>query len=141
MKNVSQLTNFVQNKLDEYTETTTRTADVGIVLQVGDGIARIFGLENVASGELLEFEDQTIGIALNLETSNVGAVLMGTGRKIKQGSTVRATGKIAQVPVGPDILGRVVDALVNPLDGKGPIGSTTFNRITSSWYYYSSICL
>jgi F-type H+-transporting ATPase subunit alpha len=131
MKNVSQLTNFVQNKLDEYTETTTRTADVGIVLQVGDGIARIFGLENVASGELLEFEDQTIGIALNLETSNVGAVLMGTGRKIKQGSTVRATGKIAQVPVGPDILGRVVDALVNPLDGKGPIGSTETRLIES----------
>ena len=77
MKNVSQLTNFVENKLNEYTETTTRTADVGIVLQVGDGIARIYGLENVASGELLEFEDQTVGIALNLETSNVGAVLMG----------------------------------------------------------------
>ena len=76
MKNVSQLTNFVENKLNEYTETTTRTADVGVVLQVGDGIARIFGLENVACGELLEFEDQTIGIALNLETSNVGAVLM-----------------------------------------------------------------
>jgi len=124
MKNVSQLTNFVQNKLNEYTETTTRTADVGIVLQVGDGIARIFGLENVASGELLEFEDQTIGIALNLETSNVGAVLMGTGRNIQQGSTVRATGKIAQIPVGPDILGRVVDALVTPIDGKGAILST-----------------
>ncbi len=131
MKNVSQLTNFVQNKLDEYTETTTRTADVGIVLQVGDGIARIFGLENVASGELLEFEDQTIGIALNLETSNVGAVLMGTGRKIKQGSTVRATGRIAQIPVGGDILGRVVDALVNPIDGKGPIGSTETRLIES----------
>jgi F-type H+-transporting ATPase subunit alpha len=131
MKNVSQLTNFVQNKLNEYTETTTRTADVGIVLQVGDGIARIFGLENVASGELLEFEDQTIGIALNLETSNVGAVLMGTGRNIQQGSTVRATGKIAQVPVGPDILGRVVDALVNPIDGKGAILSTDTRLIES----------
>jgi len=76
MKNVSQLTNFVQNKLNEYTQVTARIADVGIVLQVGDGIARIFGLENVACGELLEFEDQTVGIALNLETSNVGAVLM-----------------------------------------------------------------
>lgn len=121
MKNVSQLTNFVQNKLNEYTETTTRTADVGVVLQVGDGIARIYGLENVAAGELLEFEDQTIGIALNLETSNVGAVLMGTGRAIKQGSTVKATGRIAQVPVGEDLLGRVVDALVNPIDGKGAV--------------------
>jgi F-type H+-transporting ATPase subunit alpha len=131
MKNVSQLTNFVQNKLNEYTQTTTRTADVGIVLQVGDGIARIFGLENVASGELLEFEDQTIGIALNLETSNVGAVLMGTGRNIKQGSSVRATGKIAQISVGPDLLGRVVDALVNPIDGKGTIVSTETRLIES----------
>jgi F-type H+-transporting ATPase subunit alpha len=131
MKNVSQLTNFVQNKLNEYTQTTTRTADVGIVLQVGDGIARIYGLENVASGELLEFEDQTVGIALNLETSNVGAVLMGTGRNIKQGSTVKATGKIAQIPVGPDILGRVVDALVNPIDGKGSISSTETRLIES----------
>jgi len=131
MKNVSQLTNFVQNKLNEYTQTTTRTADVGIVLQVGDGIARIYGLENVASGELLEFEDQTVGIALNLETSNVGAVLMGTGRNIKQGSTVKATGKIAQIPVGPDLLGRVVDALVTPIDGKGNIASAETRLIES----------
>ena len=121
MKNVSQLTNFVENKLNEYTETTTRTADVGIVLQVGDGIARIYGLENVASGELLEFEDQTVGIALNLETSNVGAVLMGAGSGIKQGSSVRATGKISQINVGDEDLGRVVDDLVNTLDGKGAI--------------------
>ena len=131
MKNVSQLTNFVQNKLNEYTQTTTRTADVGIVLQVGDGIARIYGLENVAAGELLEFEDLTIGIALNLETSNVGAVLMGTGRAIKQGSTVRATGKIAQVAVGEDLLGRVVDALVTPIDGKGTLSLTETRLIES----------
>ena len=131
MKNVSQLTNFVENKLNEYTQTTTRTADVGIVLQVGDGIARIYGLENVASGELIEFEDQTIGIALNLETSNVGAVLMGTGRNIMQGSTVKATGKIAQISVGDDLLGRVVDALVQPIDGKGTITSTDTRLIES----------
>ena len=131
MKNISQLTNFVQLKLNEYSQTTTRTADVGIVLQVGDGIARIYGLENVASGELLEFEDQTIGIALNLETSNVGAVLMGTGRNIKQGSTVKATGKIAQIPVGDDLLGRIVDALVNPIDGKGSISSSESRLIES----------
>jgi len=131
MKNVSQLTNFVQNKLNEYTQTTTRTADVGIVLQVGDGIARIYGLENVASGELLEFEDQTVGIALNLETTNVGAVLMGTGRNIKQGSSVRATGKIAQIPVGPDLLGRVVSALVVPIDGKGAIVCTESRLLES----------
>jgi F-type H+-transporting ATPase subunit alpha len=131
MKNVSQLTNFVKNKLSEYNQATTRTADVGIVLQVGDGIARIYGLENVASGELLEFEDQTIGIALNLETNNVGAVLMGTGRNIKQGSTVRATGKIAQIPVGEDLLGRIVDPLVYPIDGKGSIVTTETRLIES----------
>ena len=131
MKQISQLTNFVQLKLNEYSQTTTRTADVGIVLQVGDGIARIYGLENVASGELLEFEDQTIGIALNLETSNVGAVLMGTGRNIKQGSTVKATGKIAQIPVGDDLLGRIVDALVVPIDGKGSLTSSETRLIES----------
>ena len=95
-----------------------------IGLTNNNGIARIYGLENVASGELLEFEDQTIGIALNLEASNVGAVLMGAGRNIQQGSKVRATGKIAQIPVGEDLLGRVVDALVNPIDGSGIITST-----------------
>lgn len=131
MKNVSQLTNFVENKLNEYNQVVARINDVGIVLQVGDGIARIYGLENVASGELIEFEDQTIGIALNLETNNVGAVLMGSGRYIKQGSTVRATGKIAQVPVGDELLGRVVDALVNPIDGGGTI-STTESRLIES---------
>ena len=131
MKNVSQLTNFVQNKLNEYTRTVTRSADVGIVLQVGDGIARIYGLENVASGELLEFEDQTIGIALNLETSNVGAVLMGSGRNIQQGSSVRATGKIAQISVSDELLGRVVNALVTPIDGKGSLLSTESRLIES----------
>lgn len=131
MKNVSQLTNFVQTKLNEYTNTAARTANVGIVLQVGDGIARIYGLENVASGELLEFEDQTVGIALNLETSNVGAVLMGTGRSIQQGSTVKATGKIAQIPVGKELLGRVVDALVNPIDGKGNLNCTETRLLES----------
>ncbi len=131
MKNVSQLTNFVQSRLNEYTQTTTRTADIGVVLQIGDGIARIYGLENVSSGELLEFEDQTIGIALNLETSNIGAVLMGTGSNIKQGSKVRATGKIAQIPVGNDLLGRIVDPLVNPIDGEGNI-ITTGTRLLES---------
>lgn len=131
MKNVSQLTNFVQSRLNEYTQTTTRTADIGVVLQIGDGIARIYGLENVSSGELLEFEDQTIGIALNLETSNIGAVLMGTGSNIKQGSKVRATGKIAQIPVGNDLLGRIVDPLVNPIDGEGNI-LTTGTRLLES---------
>jgi F-type H+-transporting ATPase subunit alpha len=131
MKTVSQLTNFVQNKLNEYAKPSIRTTDVGVVLQIGDGIARIYGLENVASGELLEFEDQTVGIALNLETSNVGAVLMGSVTNIKQGSTVKATGKIAQIPVGQDLLGRVVNPLVQPIDGQGSLNSTE-NRLIES---------
>jgi F-type H+-transporting ATPase subunit alpha len=131
MKNPSRLTNFIENKLNEYTNGISRKSDVGVVLQVGDGIARIYGLESVACGELLEFEDLTIGIALNLETTNVGAVLMGTGRNIKQGSTVKATGKIAQISVGEDLLGRVVDALVNPLDGKGALVPETTRLIES----------
>jgi F-type H+-transporting ATPase subunit alpha len=88
---------------------------------VGDGIARIYGLEKCMAGELVEFEDGTVGIALNLEEDNVGAVLMGEGRDIQEGSPVTATGKIAQVPVGEALVGRVVDALARPLDGKGEI--------------------
>jgi len=117
MKNISLLTNFIDTQLTEITFGTSRKVNIGIVLQVGDGIVRIFGLEDVAAGELLEFEDQSVGIALNLESTNIGAVLMGTGYTISQGSTVRATGKIAQIPVGFDLLGRVVDPLVRPIDG------------------------
>ena len=95
--------------------------DVGTVLQIGDGIARVYGLEQVMSGELLEFEDKTIGIALNLENDNVGVVLMGTGRQILEGGTVKGTGKIAQINVGEDYLGRVVNPLGFAIDGKGDI--------------------
>ena len=95
--------------------------NVGTVLQVGDGIARVYGLDQVMAGELLEFEDKTVGIALNLESDNVGVVLMGAGRGILEGSSVKATGKIAQVMVGKDFLGRVVDGLGQAIDGKGDI--------------------
>merc|ERR1712084_103737 len=96
----------------------------GTVLQVGDGIARVYGLDQVMSGELLEFEDKTIGIALNLENDNVGVVLMGNGRQILEGGTVKATGQIAQVPVGENFLGRVINPLAVPIDGKGEIESS-----------------
>jgi F-type H+/Na+-transporting ATPase subunit alpha len=95
--------------------------EVGTVLQVGDGIARIFGLSNVQSGELIEFENGLRGIALNLEEDNVGAVLLGASTEIKEGDTVRRTGKIASINVGEGMLGRVVDTLGAPIDGKGPI--------------------
>merc|ERR1712188_358481 len=88
------------------------------------GIARIYGLDKVIAGELLEFDEGTIGIALNLEAKNVGAVLMGEGRDVREGSSVRATGKIAQVPVGDAFLGRIVNPLALPIDGLGDVRSS-----------------
>jgi F-type H+-transporting ATPase subunit alpha len=104
-------------------------AEVGSVISVGDGIARIHGLENVASSELLEFPYGISGIALNLEEDSVGAVLMGDGAKIKEGDIVKRTGRIAEVPVGEALVGRVIDALGNPIDGAGPIEGTESRRI------------
>jgi F-type H+-transporting ATPase subunit alpha len=98
---------------------------------VGDGIARIYGLDKAMAGELLEFADGTVGIALNLEEDNVGAVLMGEGLDIEEGSTVTATGRIAQIPVGDAMVGRVVDALARPLDGKGEVATTESRLIES----------
>lgn len=95
--------------------------EVGTVLQIGDGIARIYGLTKVQSGELIEFENNLRGIVLNLEENNVGAVLLGSSENVKEGDTVKRTGKIASLKVGEGLLGRVVDTLGNPIDGKGPI--------------------
>ncbi len=100
--------------------------EVGTVLQVGDGIARIYGLSSVQSGELIEFENGLIGIVLNLEEDNVGAVLLGSSNDIKEGDTAKRTGRIASVKVGEGMLGRVVDTLGNPIDGKGPIEGELF---------------
>ncbi|HEY1152905.1 MAG TPA: F0F1 ATP synthase subunit alpha [Pseudolabrys sp.] len=96
-------------------------SEVGQVLSVGDGIARVYGLDNVQAGEMVEFENGTRGMALNLETDNVGIVIFGADREIKEGQTVKRTRAIVDVPVGKGLLGRVVDALGNPIDGKGPI--------------------
>src|SRR5260221_458577 len=96
-------------------------SEVGQVLSVGDGIARVYGLDNVQAGEMVEFENGVRGMALNLETDNVGIVIFGNDREIKEGDTVKRTGSIVDVPVGKGLLGRVVDALGNPIDGKGPI--------------------
>nr|YP_009511246.1 ATP synthase CF1 subunit alpha [Gracilariopsis longissima]AXI97123.1 ATP synthase CF1 subunit alpha [Gracilariopsis longissima] len=113
-----EISNIIRQQIDKY-EQEVQIANVGTVLQVGDGISRVYGLDEVMAGELLEFEDQTIGIALNLESDNVGVVLMGDGRNILEGSSVKATGKIAQIPVGDSFLGRVVDPLARPIDAKG----------------------
>jgi F-type H+/Na+-transporting ATPase subunit alpha len=102
---------------------------VGTILQVGDGIARIWGLEDAMAGELLEFPGDVIGMVLNLEEDNVGAVLFGSDTAIKEGDTVKRTGKVAQIPVGEALLGRVVNSLGQPIDGKGPIATDTFAPI------------
>nr|YP_010386011.1 ATP synthase CF1 alpha subunit [Pterothamnion plumula]UPO65081.1 ATP synthase CF1 alpha subunit [Pterothamnion plumula] len=115
-----EISNIIRKQIDNYDQ-EVQVANIGTVLQVGDGIARVYGLDEVMAGELLQFEDkeQTIGIALNLESDNVGVVLMGDGRNILEGSSVKSTGKIAQIPVGSEFLGRVVNPLAKPIDDKG----------------------
>lgn len=104
-------------------------SDVGTVIQVADGIARVHGLENAMQGELLEFPGDVYGMVLNLEEDNVGAVLLGSARNINEGDTVKTTGRVVEVPVGDELLGRVVNALGQPIDGKGPVLSDKFRRI------------
>lgn len=125
-----EISSIIRQQIEQY-NAEIKAVNVGTVFQVGDGIARIYGLEKVMAGELLEFEDGTIGIALNLETKNVGAVLMGQGLTIQEGTSVRATGKIAQIPVGEGYLGRVVNSLARPIDGRGEI-STSETRLIES---------
>jgi F-type H+-transporting ATPase subunit alpha len=109
--------------------TEAEVAEVGQVLSVGDGIARVHGLDKVQAGEMVEFPGGIKGMALNLETDNVGVVIFGDDRSIKEGDTVKRTGSIVDVPVGKGLLGRVVDALGNPIDGKGPIQAETRARV------------
>ncbi|MEL6813499.1 MAG: F0F1 ATP synthase subunit alpha [Cyanobacteria bacterium J06598_3] len=125
-----EISSIIQQQIEQYDQ-SVKADSVGTVLQVGDGIARIYGLDNTMAGELLEFEDGTAGIALNLEEDNVGAVLMGTGRQILEGGTVKSTGKIASIPVGEAMLGRVVDTLGKPIDGKGDINTSEERLIES----------
>ena len=103
--------------------------EIGQVLSVGDGIARVYGLDNVQAGEMVEFANGMKGMALNLETDNVGIVIFGSDREIKEGDTVKRTGAIVEVPVGKELLGRVVDPLGNPIDGKGPIKAKEMRRV------------
>jgi F-type H+-transporting ATPase subunit alpha len=125
-----EISSIIRQQIETYNK-EAKVVNVGTVLQVGDGIARIYGLDKIMAGELVEFQDGTVGIALNLESNNVGAVLMGSGLSIQEGDSVTATGKIAQIPVGEAYLGRVVDALARPIDGKGDIASTETRLIES----------
>ncbi|MGH9442622.1 MAG: F0F1 ATP synthase subunit alpha, partial [Thermoanaerobaculia bacterium] len=118
-----EITAILKQQLAGY-ERKVDVAEVGTVLSVGDGIAHIFGLEKAMIGELLDFGHDVFGLALNLEEDNVGAVLLGESRDVEEGHEVRRTGKIIQVPVGPEMVGRVVNALGHPIDGKGPVKTT-----------------
>ncbi len=122
-----EISSILKQQITDYDQSVS-VSNVGTVLQIGDGIARIYGLDQVMAGELLEFEDGTEGIALNLEDDNVGAVLMGEALGVQEGSNVKSTGKIASVPVGEAMKGRVVNPLGQPIDGKGEI-PTSDNRL------------
>ena len=123
-----EISRILREQIKDY-KSGVEMAEVGSVISVGDGIARVHGLTNVASGELLIFPHNIMGIALNLEEDNVGAVLMGETSEIREGDVVKRTGRIAEVPVGEALVGRVVDALGNPIDGLGPIEAAAHGRI------------
>jgi len=118
--NPSEVTKILKEQIKKFGEKTEIT-EVGQVLSVGDGIARVYGLDNVQAGEMVEFSDGSKGMALNLESDNVGVVIFGDDRSIREGDVVKRTGAIVDVPVGKELLGRVVDALGNPIDGKGAL--------------------
>ena len=126
--NPSEVTKLLKDQIKNFGE-KAEVSEIGKVLSVGDGIARVYGLDNVQAGEMVEFEDGSKGMALNLENDNVGVVIFGDDRKIKEGDTIKRTNAIVDVPVGKELLGRVVDGLGNPIDGKGAISSKERKRV------------
>ena len=124
----AEISRIIKEQIRDY-EKTVEIQEIGTVLSTGDGIARLYGLDKVAAGELLEFPHEIYGIALNLEEDNVGAALFGETHMVKEGDTVKRTGRIAEVPVGKELIGRVVDALGEPIDGRGPINAKERRRI------------
>ncbi|MCX6622692.1 MAG: F0F1 ATP synthase subunit alpha, partial [Acidobacteria bacterium] len=123
-----EIAQVLRDEIENYDQ-AVNVAETGSIISVGDGIARIHGLEKVMSGELIEFPHNVSGIAMNLEEDQVGAVLLGDFAELKEGDQVRRTGRIMSVPVGQKLVGRVVNALGQPIDGKGPIDTTEFNAI------------
>ncbi len=123
-----EISSVIKEQIKNYAD-KLEVSDVGTVIQVADGIARIHGLEKAMQGELLEFPGEVFGMVLNLEEDNVGAVLLGDSKSIAEGDTVKTTGRVVEVPVGDAMLGRVVNALGQPIDGKGPIATTKFRQI------------
>lgn len=126
-----EISSLIKSQIEQY-KADIEVAEIGTVIQVGDGIARVYGLENAMAGELLEFSNGVVGMALNLEESNVGVVILGEYTAIREGDQVKRTGQIMQVPVGEALLGRVVNPLGQPLDGKGPIATTEFRPVENN---------
>ena len=124
----SEITSILKQRIKDF-DSKSEVSEIGQVLSVGDGIARIYGLDNVQAGEMVEFPGGIRGMALNLEEDNVGVVIFGSDRDIREGDTVKRTGDIVSVPVGKELLGRVVDPLGNPLDGKGPINAPENRKV------------
>ena len=126
--NPSEVTKILKEQIKNFGK-SAEISEVGKVLSVGDGIARVYGLDNVQAGEMVEFKDGSKGMALNLENDNVGVVIFGDDKEIKEGDTVKRTNSIVDVPVGKELLGRVVDGLGNPIDGKGNLSASTRKRV------------
>ncbi len=125
---IEEFSGILQKNINNY-HSAADLQEIGEVVKIGDGIAKVYGLDNVQAGELVEFDSGVKGMALNLETDNVGIVVFGDTQKIKEGSNVKRTGKIVEVPVGKGLLGRVIDALGNPIDGKGPLTNVEYRRV------------
>ena len=123
-----EISQVIRDQIKDY-EKKVEVSETGTVLSVGDGIARVYGIEKAMAMEMVEFSGNIFGLCLNLEEDNVGVAIMGDYSKIKEGDTVKRTGRIAEIPVGDAVLGRVIDAVGQPLDGKGPINATEYNRI------------
>src|SRR4026209_2659174 len=123
-----EISKIIRDQIGSYA-VDVDVAEVGTIVSIGDGIARVHGVEKTMAGEMLEFPHGVYGIALNLEEESVGAVLLGEYTEIREGDTVKRTGRIISVPVGEELVGRVVNALGQPVDGKGPIGSEQFTEV------------
>ena len=123
-----EISQIIRGQIKDY-EKKMEVSETGTVLSVGDGVARVYGVQKAMAMEMLEFPGGIYGLCLNLEEDNVGVAIMGDDTQVKEGDTVKRTGRIAEIPVGEAVLGRVIDAVGNPLDGKGPINATEFRRV------------
>lgn len=138
--NPAEISNLIKQRIQDLDAGTTAKNE-GTIVSVSDGIVQIHGLEDAMYGEMIEFEGDIYGMALNLEQDSVGAVVLGDYLRLQEGQKAYCTGRILEVPVGPELLGRVVDALGNPIDGKGPINAKLTDKVEKNcpWCYCSSI--